>query len=229
VTDKPAEARNALSAAIDRRADLKTRVETANKAKARGETLVQRSHAKLARLDVEAEQAAEQQAAAIREGEDVTLPTALAGRGTAESELKLAISALDILTREFELAQRAYQGANVSVREAAARLITLEAEVLADELVAHRERAAQLHDCLLGLTYVGVSALGKFHPWPLTPKLSSALNWAVPQHTAHTDPIKTNTTRWTSYRNALVDDPEAVLEPRVGLHKASLPLIRSVA
>lgn len=214
-------ARLALRAAIERRAEREKCARTADLARGRGEALVREVRARLSRSDAEARQAVERQVKAIRSGGTAVLPSAAPFRALAEGELKQATATLDVLSREYAEAQQELRLADAAVREAAAQVVTLEAEAIAEELIDHRQRAHDLRNLLLGLSYVRRNNIGDFRPWLLTHKISAALNWDAPQLPGCAKPLKDSTSLWTAYRDALAYDSRASLAIPTGALSSS--------
>jgi hypothetical protein len=206
--------RTQLRAAIDHRAERQSSVRTANQAKQRAQAWAREARAALAEIEGSSQEGARRRAEAIKAGNRSIAPDHThEARSLAQADLDQAIATLDILVRENAEAARILVASEATVRDAVARLITQEAEVLAQELIVHRERAEKRRVLLLGLSYVGKGGPGDFVLLPTTAKLAAALNWSEPQSPGHINPVKASTASWTKYRDALSQCADVTFVP----------------
>lgn len=130
----------------------------------------------------------------------------------AQGDLSDATATLRILVEEKDEAAREAADADDRVKAAAERVITLDADAIATDLIAARQRATDLHRQLLGLSYVSRGyGVASNQPWPLTQNILTALQWVEPLWPGHANPIHSATRSWTSYRDALAQNADATL------------------
>lgn len=221
-----AKSRDELGAAINCRSERERSAATANQAKQRAEALVEKARATLAKIDARSKDTARRRADAIKAGSIAGSSDNLhEARATAQANLDQSITALEFLAIENKDAERKLSASEAEVCDAVARVITMEAEVIADELIAHNERAVELRTLLLGLSYIGKGGPGNFVLLPTTARLSAALNWSEPQLPGNINPIKVSTASWIKYRDALAQRANAIFDdsrqPLLSTHTSS--------
>ncbi len=204
------DARNGLAAAVACHAESQGRALAAYQARSRAEALAGKARARLAQMGVASQEAARRLAEEIRAGGGASGPgTNHDARAKADAELQQATAALELLNNDCSAAMEAVRVSALNLHNAAQQVINIEAEAIAAELTAHRWRAFELHNLLLGLSYVTKGGTEHFTPWPMAAEVLAAMNWSEPQHAGEYDPVKIASVRWTQYRDLLVSDPAA--------------------
>jgi len=128
-------------------------------------------------------------------------------RARAQDNTDSLVVTQGLLVSEKAEAAKALTAETEKIKGLVEHVITIEADTIAQELIATRARASELHSLLMGLSYVPRSA--GTGPWQISQTVQRALNWTEPQFAGHKNPMQSAIRAWVAYRDALELDPDA--------------------